>query len=86
MNSRFLPLLLYITRCKFECQVVSTASLVSCTPWSYPQVPGYPACNPWAGADFAHLMDAVNISQACSCLPDCEQILYRVQHTMAPIE
>ena len=74
--------------CLFECKIKFTAKTCNCTPWNYPQLPGYPMCGFFGNLCFHDKMillkhDIFNVeelgSPPCGCYPDCRVIRYSLE-------
>ena len=69
--------------CKFECSIKIVEDKVGCVPWYMPHRNSSKVCDPWKSNEFSKLLDVIT-AENCSCLPDCNSVIYSFSQSSAP--
>ncbi len=77
--------------CHFDCRMRYAVGKSGCVPWDYPafENDALPICTslpPNRLSAFERAMNSNESLQGCRCLPDCQQVLFKTQETVFPLD
>ena len=61
------------SNCMFECSIKAAQAQLRCSLWFLPHPTGMVICDPWAGFQFAAILESGG-GDCGHCLPDCESV------------